>query len=100
MQLDAISLTEPASSLTYPTNPLLIGRHRPDLSVLRRVDIGLVAAFGNKYGRTTRLCERYCVSRNTIYAYRDCAKAGLYGAFSPFCAAVVEKAAYKAIDAE
>ena len=51
MQLDAISLTEPASSLTYPTNPLLIGRHRPDLSVLRRVDIGLVAAFGNKYGR-------------------------------------------------
>ena len=95
MQLKTISLTEPASSLTYRTNPLFIGHHRPDLSVLTRVNIGLVAAFGNKHGRITRLSQRYCLSRKTIYAYRDRAKAGLYGAFSPLSAAFVDKEALR-----
>ena len=95
MQLEAISLTEPSSSLTYRTNSYFIGRHRPDLGVLERVNIGLVAAFGNKYGRITRLSHRYCVSRKTIYAYQARVKAGLYGAFSPFSADVVDKSALR-----
>ena len=95
MQLDYISLTEPASSLTYRTNPLFIGHHRPDLSVSARINIGLVAAFGNKYGRITRLSQRYCVSRTTIYDYQARVKGCLYDAFRPLSAVVLDKAALR-----
>ena len=63
MQLQTIGLKEPPSSLTYRINESFIAHHRPDLGVEGRIKIGLIAAYGNKYGRIRRLSSRYSLSR-------------------------------------
>jgi len=95
MQLPTFELKEPPSSLTYRTNSSFIAGHRADLGVVERIKIGFIAAFGNKYGRITRLSNRHHVSRKTIYAYGHLAKAGLYSVFSPFSHSVVDKLALR-----
>lgn len=91
MQLPTYALKEQPSSLTNRTPPSFVAHHRLDLGVDERVKIGFIGAFGNKYGRITRLSERYNLSRTTIYIYSRVVKDSLYAAFSPVFAPVVDK---------
>lgn len=57
MQLATNPPTEASGSFTYRTNFSFMSHHRSNLSVSERVNVGLIAAFGNKYGRITRLSK-------------------------------------------
>ena len=93
MQLQTIGLKESPSSLTYRINESFIAHHRPDLGVEGRIKIGLIAVYGNKYGRITRLSNRHGLSRTTIYDYAARVKKGLFDAFNAPITSEVSKIA-------
>ena len=67
MQLTTKSLPECPSSLTGR----IYYEDRGDLTPDVRTKIALIAKWGNKHGRITRLSARFGISRTTVYALRD-----------------------------
>ena len=91
MQLQTIHPKEHPSSLTYRTKY----ESRLDLTPEIRVKIGLIAEYGNSYGRMSRLAKRYGISRTTVHSIHNHLKAVLSSGFSKICQNPVDKMALR-----
>ena len=91
MQLETIHPKEHPSSLTFRNKY----DSRLDLTPEIRVKIGLIAEYGNRHGRMTRLAERYGLSRTTVHSIHNQLKQVLTDGFSKPSPELVDKIALR-----